>query len=162
MVNSEYYSGTRSPASQPGTIIRNSPIASGDSAIADDTKTTCLSHTFAAHHNSELSSGSSFCVNLIIAPHNVHGYLSKIRRSDSKLLCWFDIRFIRLIVGNKLNRCSHLRQNNEYLSYVLQDPSTKFLALHNLDCLCDPVPHLLGKEVDSRKRVHWHICLMTT
>jgi len=43
------------------------------------------------------------------------------------------------IAGNHLNRCSHLRQNNEYLSYVLTHPSTKFLALNNLDCLCDAV-----------------------
>jgi hypothetical protein len=43
------------------------------------------------------------------------------------------------MIGNHLNRCAYLRQNNAYLSYVLRHPSTKFLALKNLDCLCDSV-----------------------
>ena len=62
-----------------------------------------------------------------------------------------------LTIGNRLDRCSHLRPNNEYLSYVLTLPSTKFLALHNLDCLYDPVPCLYCGALTARKQVPWHI-----
>lgn len=50
-----------------------------------------------------------------------------------------------------MNRCSHLRQNNEYLSYVLTDPSTKFLALYKLDCLCETVPSLKNRLMIENK-----------
>jgi hypothetical protein len=53
-------------------------------------------------------------------------------------------------LGSRLNRCTHLRQNNEYLSYVLTHPSTRFLPLKDLSCLCDAVYSLIN-YIDLKK-----------
>lgn len=94
----------------------------------------CLLIIEPIHHDSEREAFSHFSLN--------HGFrhFPQLCGTDCKLLCWFfRHKFPELTLGNHLNRCSHLRRNNEYLSYVLTHPSTKFLALRNLDCLCDAV-----------------------